>query len=120
MRNRSSARYTRESHASRRGYGSHAAERIRHVGEYVKDRTSEIGQQIQHGAERTKDWFTLGLIGGLVIPTTKHESRILGPSRDRLINQAHAVGSEILEKGEQAAERAVESVKSAVSGSDEP
>lgn len=125
-------RFTQEAHGKVHEYGSQAAQKIRDAGEYVKQRSSELGEQIQYGAGWTRDWFndtlddyplaigaaffTLGLIGGLAVPSTKPENRLMGPTRDRLMNQAQTVGSQLLDKGEEIAERAVESVKGAVAG----
>jgi len=105
------------------------------VYEYVRDRTSQFGHQLQQRAQRTRDWyndtfdeypiaigaafFTLGLIGGLAMPSSKPENRLLGPTRDRLFDTAQAVGGQLLEKSEEVAERAVESVRSAIGSSAE-
>ena len=113
----------------------HAEESHGRMYEYVKDRTSEFGQQLQRSAGRTRDWyndtfeeypfaigaafFTLGLIGGLAIPASKPENRLLGRTRDRLLDKAQEVGGQLLEKGEEVAERAVESVRSAIADSGE-
>jgi len=128
---------------------SHAAEKIQNIGsqamtrvhdmtDYVKDKASNLGEQVQCSARQAKDWasqtmdeyplavgaafFTLGLAGGLAIPATKPENRLLGPSRDRLFNQAQEVGSELIDKGQEVAERAVGAVKQAVAsgGSSRP
>ena len=103
------------------------------VYEYLRDRTSELGFQLQRRARRTRDWyddtfeeypfaigaafFTLGLIGGLAMPSSRPENRLLGPTRDRLLDKANQVGGQLLEKSEEVAERAVESVRSAISSS---
>ena len=101
--------------------------------EYMRDRTSDLGHRLQRRAQLTRDWyddtfeeypfaigaafFTLGLIGGLAMPPSRPENRLLGPTRDRLLDKAHEVGGQLLEKSEEVAERAVESVRSAISSS---
>lgn len=127
------------SHAAEKiqNIGSQAMSRVHDVTDYVKDKAadlkdkaSNLGEQVQSSARQAKDWagqtmdeyplavgaafFTLGLAGGLAIPATKPENQILGPTRDRLFNQAQEVGSELIDKGQQAAKRAVGAVKEAV------
>ena len=103
--------------------------------EYMRDRTSDFGHQLRQSAQRTRDWyddtfdeypfaigaafFTLGLVGGLAMPSSRPEHRLLGPTRDRLIDRAQVVGGQLLERGEEVAERAVETVRSAISSSGE-
>ena len=129
-------RITEESHGKLHEYSHQAAEKARHVGEYVKDRTSEIGHHLHERAQRSRDWFddsldeyplavgaaffALGLVGGLALPISKSERRWLGPARDRLFNRAHAIGGELLDKGEEVAERMVDTVKGAVGTSRHP
>jgi len=123
-------KHTKHRHRPRRIEESHGR-----VYEYVRDRTSALGHQLQQRARRTRDWyddtfddyplaigaafFTLGLIGGLAMPPSRREHRLLGPTRDRLFDTAQAVGGQLLEKSEEVAERAVESVRSAIGNSGE-
>jgi hypothetical protein len=114
---------------------SQAMHRMQDMRGYVGEKASQVGHQLQYGSSRAKDWFeqtvdeyplavgaaffTLGLIGGIMIPATRPENRYLGKTRDRLFNQAQEYGSELIDKGQQAAEHLVQSVRESVSTSDE-
>jgi hypothetical protein len=109
-----------------RGIGSQAMHRMQDMRGYV-------GHQLQHSTSRAKDWFeqtideyplavgaaffTMGLIAGFAIPATTPENRYLGKHRDRLFNQAQEFGSELIDKGQQAAEKVVQQVKESVTAS---
>ncbi|MCI0364049.1 MAG: hypothetical protein L0219_09230, partial [Phycisphaerales bacterium] len=59
-------------------------------------------------------FFTMGVVGGLAIPATRSEDRLLGRARDRLMDQAHQIGSRIVDKGQDVAQRAVAAIKRAI------
>lgn len=119
--------------------GSQTMRKVHDVGGYVSEKASTIGHQVQRGARQVQrgarqatDWmgqtideyplaagaafFALGLTGGLAIPSTRSEDRLMGRARDRLVDQAQEIGSQIVEKGQDVAQRAVGAVKQAVSG----
>ena len=109
--------------------------RSHRVSTYIKSQASGLSQQVQHRAERARDWytqtldesplamgaafFTLGMIGGLVVPATRPEDRLLGPTRDRLVEGAQQMRSQLIERGQETAQRAVGAVKEAVSSAAE-
>ena len=57
--------------------------------------------------------FAIGLAGGLAVPSTRPERKFMGPTRDKLMNQAQEVGSQLIDKGQEAAQKAVGAVKEA-------
>jgi hypothetical protein len=67
------------------------------------------------GRQRETAFFTIGLIGGLAIPSTRREDRLLGLVRDRIVRKARETGAELIERGEEAAERAIDAAERAVS-----
>ena len=107
--------------------------KIRRARNYVSQHASDLGHRVQSGAHHARDWFdqmldeyplavgaaffTLGLMGGLVIPATRSENRYLGKYRDRLVNQAEELGSELIDKGQKVAEQAVSTIQQSMSGS---
>ena len=56
----------------------------------------------------------LGLASGFALPATKPERRIMGKTGRRIMSQAQEVGSQLINRGEEAAERTVETVKGAM------
>jgi hypothetical protein len=106
--------------------------KVHQMRDYMGHRASDIGHRVQSGAHQARDWFdqtveeyplavgaaffTLGLIGGFVIPATRPEHRYLGKYRDKLVNQAEEYGSDLIDKGQKVAERAVSSLQKSMSG----
>jgi ElaB/YqjD/DUF883 family membrane-anchored ribosome-binding protein len=109
-----------------------AGERLSEAREYVRDRASNVSRQVQHTATRTKDWVSetfdeyplafggacvlLGMAAGFLIPASQPERRLVGQTGNRIIRKAQAVGSQLIDRGEEIAEHAVETVKGSVRG----
>jgi hypothetical protein len=92
---------------------SSAAERARYEAR-MKSRQARTGfwQQMESnplvmGAAT----LALGLIAGLSIPSTRKEDELMGETRDRLMEDVKERGQEVLEKGKQVANVAVDTVK---------
>jgi len=114
-------------------FGSHAMERMHRMSHYMRHKTSGLGERVQHRAHSARQrfsqtteeyplvvgiaFFTLGLACGAAFPTTRSENRVLGRARDRLMHQAQDVGSHLIDRGQEAAERAVGAVKDVVARS---
>lgn len=58
--------------------------------------------------------IALGVVAGLMIPSTRKEDELMGETRDRLMERAKEVGGEALEKGKQVANVAVDTLKEEV------
>jgi hypothetical protein len=58
--------------------------------------------------------IAVGLMAGLLVPTTRKEDQLMGGTRDDLFDRAQEKGRQILQKGKQVAETALESVKAEV------
>lgn len=57
--------------------------------------------------------LALGVIAGLSIPSTRKEDELMGETRDRVLDEVKERGQEVLEKGKQVANVAVDTVKQA-------
>jgi ElaB/YqjD/DUF883 family membrane-anchored ribosome-binding protein len=55
--------------------------------------------------------LALGVVAGLLVPSTRKEDELMGETRDRLMERAKEVGGEALEKGKQVASVAVDTFK---------
>lgn len=55
--------------------------------------------------------LAIGVVAGLMIPSTRKEDEMMGETRDRLMDRAREVGEEALEKGKHVATAAVETLK---------
>jgi hypothetical protein len=62
--------------------------------------------------------IALGVVAGLMIPSTRKEDELMGETRDRLMERAKEVGEEALEKGKQVAHVAVDTLKEEVERQD--
>jgi len=117
--------------------GSSTREGVSHLQSQVRDRASQVGDQVRDGAKHVRDgakqsaqWmdemvheypmaagaacFALGLASGFALPGTRKESELVGETRDRLMREARAKGVEMIHKGEELAEKAVQRVTAAV------
>jgi hypothetical protein len=108
-----------------------AAEKVGTVAGHVQVAASNLGAQVQGGAQRGAGWFTttlqqnplvIGAIAivvgaglGLAVPETEYENHLLGETRDKLADQAQAAASDLTHKvqavAQTAAQTAVDSVK---------
>jgi len=53
----------------------------------------------------------VGLVAGLLVPSTRREDEVLGDKRDDLLNRAQEKGRDVFEKGKHVAQTAVETLK---------
>ncbi|MFL6292164.1 MAG: DUF3618 domain-containing protein [Thermoanaerobaculia bacterium] len=108
-----------------------ARERVSEAAGTARERASELSWQARERARyrarqaRVGFWETmeerplalgaaaiaLGVVAGLMIPSTRKEDEIMGETRDRLMDRAKEVGEEALEKGKQVATVAVDTLK---------
>lgn len=117
---------------------STAREKVGDLTGTVKDRASHLSDEARHKATqlrnkakfqsrkaRTGFWqmmeqnplavgaatLTLGVIAGFSLPSTDKEDELLGERRDQFLDTVKETGQEVLEKGKQIAETAVDKVK---------
>lgn len=55
--------------------------------------------------------LALGLVAGLVLPSTRKENELMGEQRERLLERAKEVGQEALDKGQRIVVQAVANVR---------
>ncbi|HWN42558.1 MAG TPA: DUF3618 domain-containing protein [Thermoanaerobaculia bacterium] len=111
-----------------------AKDRMADVAGTARERAAELSWQTRERARyRTRQarvgfWETmeerplalgaaaiaLGVVAGLMIPSTRKEDELMGETRDRLMERAKEVGGEALEKGKQVAHVAVDTLKEEV------
>lgn len=123
-------------HAQRgasRGYRT-AADGLHSAADSARQGAQRMGGAVQHGFERSRDMFSqslrdqplavgaaflgLGLLAGIVAPTTPAENELMGDAADRVKEQARDAGEEALQQTKRtaaaAASSAVEQAKQAV------
>ena len=108
-----------------------AKDRVAEAAGAARERASELSWQAREKARyRTRQakvgfWETmeerplalgaaaiaLGVVAGLMIPSTRKEDELMGETRDRLVERAKEVGEDALEKGKQVAHVAVDTLK---------
>ncbi|HKH44280.1 MAG TPA: DUF3618 domain-containing protein [Thermoanaerobaculia bacterium] len=107
--------------------GHRTREKASELGGLTREKASELGYQTRNQARRAQTGFwqmmeenplavgvatlTLGLLGGLALPSTRKEDELLGETRDRLVDRIEEVGREALDKGKQVAGTAVDTLK---------
>lgn len=115
-----------------------AKERVVDAAGTARERASDLGYRTRQTARqqayqaRVGFWETmeerplavgaaalaLGVVAGLMIPSTRKEDELMGETRDRLMERAKEVGEEALEKGKHVATAAVETLKEEVERQD--
>lgn len=97
-----------------------AKERVGDITEEASERVSALTDRAQMGAQQAKGTFqqtlddnplmvgavamALGLAAGLSLPGTEAENRLLGESRDNLVEQAQSVAQDTFQKAAQVAQ----------------
>jgi hypothetical protein len=108
-----------------------AKDRVVDAASYAGERASELSgqarEQARYQARRAQMGFwqsmeerplaigaaalALGVVAGLLVPSTRKEDELMGETRDHLMDRAREVGEEALEKGKQVASVAVDTLK---------
>jgi hypothetical protein len=107
-----------------------AREAMQHMSRYMKDKAADIGAEVQDRAQRARDWlgqtldehplvvgasfFAIGLAIGLSVPRTRQEDRLVGPARHRLFGRVQHAGARLIDRGQDAAQRAVGALKEVI------
>jgi hypothetical protein len=97
-----------------------AKERVVDATASARERTRYQARQAQMGFWQSMEErplaigaaaLALGVVAGLMAPSTRKEDELMGETRDRLMERAREVGEEALEKGKQVASVAVDTLK---------
>ncbi len=118
------ADWTKE-HAS--DLGHQVSDKASALSHQARDRASALGTQAKQQAKRARlgFWQTMeenplmvgaavlavGVVTGLLIPSTDKEDELMGETRDHLLDGAKEVGQQALDKGKHVAEAMVDKVK---------
>ncbi len=93
----------------------------------AREAVSEARSQVSRQARRAQMGFwqgmeerplaigaavmALGVVAGLLVPSTRKEDELMGETRDQLLDKARELGGEALDKGKQVASVAVDTLK---------
>ncbi|HEY2290118.1 MAG TPA: DUF3618 domain-containing protein [Thermoanaerobaculia bacterium] len=107
--------------------GHQVADKASGLGHQVADKASDLRRQAKTGVRRARVGFwqtmeenplmigaatlALGVIAGLLIPSTEREDELMGETRDHLLDQAKEAGQQVLDKGKHVAEAVADKVK---------
>jgi hypothetical protein len=114
-----SARHYRDSTtASMRGLGHRTSESMHHAAESMRHLGRDLSERTQYGYAVSRERFqhaledkplalgvaalAAGLLAGFALPHTRMEDRRLGPTSDRLKDEARRRGREVMEEGREA------------------
>jgi hypothetical protein len=109
---------------------SHARHMIRDTG----DRVTELGHDVRRHADRAREGaietyeqnplimgagaLAFGLLLGLAIPTTRAENKVMGETSDELARRARRLGKEALNKGQEVAQKVIETARTEARNAD--
>jgi gas vesicle protein len=109
------------------GLGHQVADKASTLGHQVTDRASDLRRQAKTQVRRARVGFwqtmeenplmvgaatlALGVIVGLVLPSTDREDELMGETRDHLLDQAKETGQQMLDKSKHVAEAVADKVK---------
>jgi hypothetical protein len=110
---------------------STAKEKVSELGSRLRDSASTAGEKVSELAGRAGRTvadtyeenplvmggvaFVLGLIGGLAIPTTRAEDKLMGRASRNLKEKARSAGEQALHAGQEIASKAADAAKQAIS-----
>lgn len=106
---------------------SNVGDRMQDAAGTVADKAGDMADYAQWQAQRTRSWFeqtwndnpllvagaalALGTVVGLVIPETEVEDKLMGETRDSLVQKAQGVAQDTVRKAQDAATDATDQVK---------
>lgn len=106
---------------------SNVGDRMQDAAGSVADKAGDMADYAQWQAQRTRSWFeqtwndnpllvagaalALGTVVGLVIPETEVEDKLMGETRDSLVQKAQGVAQDTVRKAQDAATDATDQVK---------
>ena len=107
--------------------GHQVADKASNLGHQVSDKASGLRRQAKTQVRRARVGFwqtmeenplmvgaatlALGVIAGLLIPSTDREDELMGETRDHLLDQAKEAGQQVLDKSKHVAEAVADKVK---------
>jgi hypothetical protein len=107
--------------------GHQVTDKASGLGHQVTDKASDLRRQAKTQVRRARVGFwqtmeenpllvgaatlALGVIVGLVLPSTDKEDELMGETRDHLLDEAKEAGQQVLDKGKHVAEAVADKVK---------
>jgi hypothetical protein len=107
--------------------GEKVGDRVGRAARYAKDQAVHATEVVQRSAvragEQVSDLYeenplalgavalAAGLVGGLVLPSTRKEDELLGPARDQLVEKAKGIGREVAQAGKDAVQTVTQTAK---------
>jgi hypothetical protein len=100
--------------------GTHLKERAYETGSHLKDKAYH---GYEHGREvftRTADeqplavglgFLAIGVLAGMLLPSTRKEDELVGPTRDRLVNRGREAAEDAVNRGKHVARTAMDVAK---------
>jgi vacuolar-type H+-ATPase subunit H len=111
-----------------------ASSRARHVINDTGDRVSDLGHDLRKHADRAREGaidtyeqnplimgagaLALGLLLGLAVPTTRAENKVMGETSDELARRARRLGKDALNKGQEVAQKVIETARTEARNAD--
>ncbi|HEX7860139.1 MAG TPA: DUF3618 domain-containing protein [Verrucomicrobiae bacterium] len=100
------------------------SEKTRALRERAGERGSQLKEKAYHGYASGREAFSrtsgeqplavglgflaVGLLAGMLLPSTRREDELVGPTRDRIVNRTKDAAEDAMQRGKQVAQRAVE------------
>jgi len=110
--------------------GAHMKEQAHHMKEQAMEQARHMKEQARHTYSQGVDSFkrtsndyplavgvgcmALGVLAGMLIPSTRREDELVGAARDRLVERSKDTAHNVLERGKHVASVAKDAVKSEV------
>lgn len=107
--------------------GHQVADKASNLGHQVSDKASDLRRQAKSQVRRARVGFwqtmeenplmvgaatlALGVVVGLLLPSTDREDELMGETRDHLLDQAKETGQQMLDKSKHVAEAVADKVK---------
>ena len=98
------------------------------------DRVSDLGHDLRKHADRAREGaidtyeqnplimgagaLALGLLLGLAVPTTRAENKVMGETSDELARRARRLGKDALNKGQEVAQKVIETARTEARNAD--
>ena len=97
-------------------YRAMAAERAAYLKERAGQRYHDGVEALKHTAHEHPlglglGFLALGVVAGMLLPSTRREDELVGPARDRLVHRTRSMAEEAARRGKQVARTAVETAK---------
>jgi hypothetical protein len=93
----------------------------------ASEKSAHLKERARHGYEHGRESFSrtadeqpltvglgflaIGVLAGMLLPSTRKEDELVGPTRDRIVNRTREAAEDAVHRGKEVAHRAVEVAK---------